>query len=309
MCSACGGKYEIVRTAFITYFSEPERLSSFQRAVLSHQLVNASRDSSPPIITMDRMTRLERNARLPSPPEQATNFIRLIGDRLSTSGEGYILTGEIDVARVGAFDLKALTQLRQELEKRNIVQIIDTARNQDGLPLGPIYGLTLDGWERYEAERRGQFAGRYGFIAMKFQDADLDTFVDGTVKPAVREAIKYELVDLRDVSQAGVIDNIMREHIRDAAFVLADLTHDNPGAYWEAGYAEGLGKPVVYLCKRDKFDVSRTHFDTNHCTTVCWSVNEPDKFQAELIATLRRSLNLFPTAGSDRSDLRQPMFP
>ena len=37
--------------------------------------------------------------------------------------------------------------------------------------------------------------------------------------------------------------------VRDAAFVISDLTHDNSGAYWEAGYAEGLGKPVIYICE------------------------------------------------------------
>lgn len=248
---------------------------------------------------MDWMKRFQRDARLPSPPEQMTNFIRLIGDRLSTSGEGYIYTGAIDVARVGAFDPKAFTQLRQELEKKNIVRITDTAKDADGATLGPVYGLTLDGWERYEAERRGQVAGHYGFIAMGFNDEDLDAFVEKIVKPAVRNGIGYELFDLRDVPQAGVIDNIMREKIRGAAFVLADLTHDNFGAYWEAGYAEGLGKPVVYLCESEKFEQSKTHFDTNHCTTVVWSVNEPNAFQAQLIATLRRSLNIFPTAGND----------
>ena len=42
---------------------------------------------------------------------------------------------------------------------------------------------------------------------------------------------------MNDVSRAGVIDNIMRIEVRDAKFVLVDLTHDNNGAYWEAGYA------------------------------------------------------------------------
>ena len=46
--------------------------------------------------------------------------------------------------------------------------------------------------------------------------------------------------------------------IRDAKFVIVDLTHDNHGAYWEAGYAEGLGKPVIYVCKKDKFE-TRVH--------------------------------------------------
>ncbi len=95
---------------------------------------------------------------------------------------------------------------------------------------------------------------------------------------------------MRDVEQAGIIDNIMRVQIAGAAFVLADLTHGNPGAYWEAGYAEGLGKPVVYMCRKDVFEMRGTHFDTNCCTTVPWSSDDPGGFCERLIATLRRSL-------------------
>ena len=110
---------------------------------------------------------------------------------------------------------------------------------------------------------------------MQFDDPDLDSFVRDVVKPAVKRGIGYDLVDMRDVARAGVIDDIMRVQIRDAAFVIADLTHDNHGAYWEAGYAEGLGKPVVYICEKEKFEKQRTHFDTNHCTTVPWSKDDP----------------------------------
>ncbi len=95
------------------------------------------------------------------------------------------------------------------------------------------------------------------------------------------------------MARAGIIDNIMRTQIRDAAFVVVDLTHDNSGAYWEAGYAEGLGKPVIYICEENKFKEAQTHFDTNHCTTVLWSGRGGRDFQKELVATLRRSLNLF----------------
>lgn len=125
---------------------------------------------------------------------------------------------------------------------------------------------------------------------MKFGDPDLDNFVNEVIKPTTKK-IGYDLVDMRDVARAGIIDNLMRTQIRDSAFVIADLTHDNSGAYWEAGYAEGLGKPVVYICEKSKFDAKSTHFDTNHCTTVPWSKDDPEGFRRELIATLRRSLD------------------
>jgi nucleoside 2-deoxyribosyltransferase len=112
------------------------------------------------------------------------------------------------------------------------------------------------------------------------------------VKPAV-SSLGFELVDMRDAAEAGIIDNVMRARIRDASFVLVDLTHANEGAYWEAGYAEGLGKPVLYLCNRQTFEQRGTHFDTNHCTTVLWDAAAPGPFIEELKATLRRSLGLF----------------
>ena len=125
---------------------------------------------------------------------------------------------------------------------------------------------------------------------MQFGEPELDTFVKEVLKPTVEET-GYELHDMYDASRAGVIDNIMRVKIRDSKFVIADLTHDNNGAYWEAGYAEGLGKPVIFICEKAKFDAKKTHFDTNHCTTVPWSRDDDEGFKQRLTATLRRSLD------------------
>ena len=152
--------------------------------------------------------------------------------------------------------------------------------------------LSLDGWEEYNKEKLGEFDGDYGFIAMKFGDKELDSFVRDVVKLAISKQLGFNLVDLRDMEQAGAIDNIMRATIRDAKFVIADLTHDNLGAYWEAGYAEGIGKPVVYICNTKKFKNAGTHFDVKHCTTIEWNTQDADGFCSRLIATLRRSLVL-----------------
>ena len=150
--------------------------------------------------------------------------------------------------------------------------------------------LTRKGWEQYAAEKRGQPDGNYGFLAMEFDNANLDAFVGDVLKPAVKEGTGYDLLHMQDAGKAGIIDNIMRAQIRDAKFIIADLTHDNNGAYWEAGYAEGLGKPVIYICEKKKFDEKKTHFDTNHCTTVPWSRDDDEGFRQKLTATLRRSL-------------------
>ena len=131
-------------------------------------------------------------------------------------------------------------------------------------------------------------------MAMKFGDAELSGFFSHHLKPATKRA-GFDLFKLDDQPKAGLIDDRMRIEIRTSRFLIADLSHANPGAYWEAGFAEGLGKPVLYLCEQQKFDERKTHFDTNHCTTVTWGGTKLDAvFGKELLATLRNSLRLFP---------------
>lgn len=132
---------------------------------------------------------------------------------------------------------------------------------------------------------------QYGFLAMEFNNSEIEEFSSDHIRPVVSKTLGYELVDLRDVAKAGVIDQIMRTTIKGSKFVIVDLTHDNKGAYWEAGFAEGIGIPVIYICEKTKFDREKTHFDTNHLTTVLWSMDDTDQFETDLADTLRRSLN------------------
>ena len=268
-------------------------LDSLQRVDLSHSIRKRSDESSetrsdPLEITSAVLKSFRSGRSLPSPAVQATNIIRFIGDEVSRSGEA---VGHLPVgfhAIIGARNRDEAIRLTEELVERKTLKT-------DSSSLTNI-NLTLDGWEQYEAEKRGRFAGKDGFIAMQFgdDDDDLESFVREVVKPAVKEDIGCNLVDMRDVPKAGIIDNIMRVRIRDAKFVIADLTHGNNGAYWEAGYAEGLGKPVIYICEKKKFESKNgTHFDTNHCTTVVWSKSrdKDEDFRQKLTATLRRSLD------------------
>ena len=255
-CDGCG-HFEISGTALAVWFMpDHPRLTEFQRAALSHALRTASRGDAPLFLTTEWIDVFVRDARLPTPSIQGANLIALIGDYISENGKGYFIDDVPDAPLVGAFNPAMFNELLRDLIERNLVKSLEPAQKTNpragGIIHGSLYGLTLDGWDRYHAEKSGRFASRYGFIAMKFDDPTFDQLVNEVIKPAVKNQISYDLIDLRDVSQAGVIDNIMRIQIRDAAFVLVDLTHDNLGAYWEAGYAEGLGKPVIYLCEQSQ---------------------------------------------------------
>lgn len=138
----------------------------------------------------------------------------------------------------------------------------------------------------------------FGFMAMEFGDRQLERVVAEHVKPTVRSSFNVEVRTARDIAQAGLIDEIIRDHIRRAKFVLADLTHGNNGAYWEAGYAEGCGVPVIYTCEERVFRKESTHFDTNHLTTVMWSIDQLEKFEDDLVAAVSTTLKAKPTSGT-----------
>ena len=283
-CNVCG-QYEADE---LVESSKLQDLKPIQRAILSHRLCTASRAGKLLMVTSDWLSYMLENNTLPNPVVQTANMVRYIGDEVSRSGSAIEQFPVNFHAIIGALNRKSAVRLAKELEER---KILTTDLTGHPSPEFINISLRLDGWERYEVEKRGQFKGKYGFIAMQFGDSDLDPFVKDVVKPAVKEGVGYDLVDMRDIARAGVIDNILRTQIRDAAFLLVDLTHDNPGAYWEAGYAEGLGKPVIYICEKKKFDEKKTHFDTNHCTTVIWSKDDTEGFKQALTATLRRSLD------------------
>ena len=217
----------------------------------------------------------------------AMNLIRYIGDQVSETGQPIDQFSGV-ASIIGAPSEKISDNLVEELEERGLLRIGKITKTFRGSHFLNIT-LSLEGWEKYEEEKHGDLEGNYGFIAMEFGDDCLDKLFREVMKPAIHEQLNIDLVNLDDVAQAGVIDDIMRVKIRDAKFVIADMTHDNHGSYWEAGYAEGLGKPVIYICEKNKFEEKGTHFDVNHCTTVPWSMEDPDGFCDKLIAVLRQS--------------------
>jgi hypothetical protein len=148
--------------------------------------------------------------------------------------------------------------------------------------------LTIKGWARVEELLRSASGSRKGFMAMKFGDPVLDTVFRDHFKPAVRQA-GFELMRLDDEPRAGLIDDRLRLEIRTSRFMVADLSHANAGAYWEAGFAEGLGRPVIYTCRKDVFGNPETkpHFDTNHYLTVIWDPFNPAAAAEQLKTVIR----------------------
>lgn len=121
--------------------------------------------------------------------------------------------------------------------------------------------LTYDGLSKVvELAEAGSQSDRC-FIAMSFSRDLADT--RAAIKEAVSDAgFQPILIDEIHIDSDVTINDALIAEIKKCKFLIADFTQHKHGVYFEAGFALGLKRPVIYLCHKSDFD--NTHFDTNH---------------------------------------------
>ena len=82
----------------------------------------------------------------------------------------------------------------------------------------------------------------------------------------------------------------MEVEIRTARFVVAELSHHKNGAYWEAGFARALGKPVIYMYNKSIGKSEKPHFDVGSDHIIFWEKDNPQKAAEDLKAFIRATL-------------------
>jgi hypothetical protein len=150
---------------------------------------------------------------------------------------------------------------------------------------------TSKGWRRVD-ELQSASAVRVGaFVAMAFH-VDMKPVYEQAIRPAL-VGCGYEppfrVDDLEHEARADhtdfknkIDDRIMAE-IRRARFVVADVTHARPAVYFEAGFAEGLGIPIIWTCRiANKADMC---FDTRQNGHILW--DSVDALRVALVDKIR----------------------
>lgn len=266
-----------------------------KQSVLAHAILQMQRREASPCVNLETVHRILDADVLPTLFEQADNLIIRLGDHLQADpGAQVELRPDVMPAVVGASSYEGYRFVLSHLVQEGMVEgtHVDLALNQK---VPAPCRLSFTGWERYGRLLRGASKSRKAFMAMKFDDPLLEKIFTEVFRPAVA-ATGFDLRTLNDEPKAGLIDDRMRVEILTSRFLIADLTHGNQGAYWEAGYAEGLGKPVFYTCEKSVFDREKTHFDTNHHYTVPWEKDKlgdaAEKLKAAIRATLPQDAKL-----------------
>jgi nucleoside 2-deoxyribosyltransferase len=124
------------------------------------------------------------------------------------------------------------------------------------------------GWNRIAELQRGLHGpeNKQVFVAMAF-DALLDEAWLNGLKPGIEDSGYDPLrVDFKQHNEK-ICDVIIAE-IRRSKFLVADFSRHRGGVYFEAGLMMGLGRPVIFTCR--KRDMKKAHFDTRQYNHIEW---------------------------------------
>jgi nucleoside 2-deoxyribosyltransferase len=144
--------------------------------------------------------------------------------------------------------------------------------------------LLPKGLKRIDELQRNKSNSKQAFVAMAFSD---DTKL---LREALREGIKRAGYIARFIDEKKHNNQIVPEIlylIKQCKFIIAEFSDNNNGAYYEAGYAAGLGKEVIHVCNEEKFR-KKGHFDIKQKSTILWkSLDElPDSLHKHIEATI-----------------------
>jgi hypothetical protein len=165
------------------------------------------------------------------------------------------------------------------LEKKGFISRIENKA------VGPWshFRITIPG---YESMARTA-ATADGFIVCKFDNKEVDSAIRFFI--GVAGDIGVTLKPVSDHPHNEQITDEIHNLIRKSSVVVCDLTKSNFNVGYEAGFAIGLGKPVIYTAKRQKN--LKFPFDVQCQNVLLWDPNDlpsaAEKFKQRLIAALR----------------------
>ena len=205
--------------------------------------------------------------------ERAERLLRLIANRTETVGTKFGVRDNLEVyawsestrrVEVGFF----IDYLTKE-------HWLDTGLSRRITDFG---GYLIPAYVRVTVKGRSRIASQFisvdssqAFVAMWFDESMTDALDNGFELAIMDAGYKPFRIDRKE--HINKIDDEIIAEIRRSRFLVADFTHGKDGArggvYYEAGFARGLGLPVIFACREDVLDT--LHFDTNHYNHIVWT--------------------------------------
>lgn len=282
-CAGCG-MFEMTgsatRTLELTPFSSQRQIANVRGWVRENQSV---------LITSDDLRRLMQ-LETPSVGERAEKLLRAISKRSPNIGaEVEVIGPQSDAAfwlatswsenqtEVNYLIRKYLEETKQWLERRKT----DSAL---------LVRLSPTGYDYLERLRLGGHELDTGFCAMWFAP-EVSAIWSDAIEPAIKEA-GYKAVRIDGVEHNNKIDDEILANIRRSRFVVADFTGERGGVYFEAGFALGLGRQVIWTVREDA--LAKIHFDNRQYNFLVWKPDDIADFRTRLGLRIEATIGLGP---------------
>jgi len=269
-CQLCG-RYVISELLLIRTITDDEkRLWPYLRAH-TRQATEAGRVAE---ISSDNWLDLARSHRDTPVATKLRKILDYVSQHSAFPGEAV----DIDFpTKYPLFDASSEDELKFLVEHL-AERVLLTPGHPDG-----YFVLSVAGWAAVEPAVGG-VPGRC-FVAMSF-DPTLAAAYENGIRPAVKDDCGFDPVRIDLVHHnEKICDRILAE-IRLAQFMVADFTLHRAGVYFEAGFAMGLGRPVIWTVRKD--DLAKAHFDTRQYNHIEWE--EPQDLRAKLADRIRATI-------------------
>ncbi len=224
-CQFCG-KFLMSNSSLAT-LPETKRKCIDSGFRISHAIRSMEQKSKKVVLNSTIIEAINKQP-LPRPREQADLLIRWIAENVKGPGDLVMLKFLKQDAFIGSKSKEGFLLIVHHLFEAKLIK----GYLQNSIDVNGTTNVTLTflGWDRYEELRLGRTFYRRAFMAMAFGNNELDTVVNTIFKDSARCA-GFELFRVDEIKKAGLIDDRIRAEIQSSDFLVADLTHDNHGAY------------------------------------------------------------------------------
>jgi nucleoside 2-deoxyribosyltransferase len=315
-CSICG---EIRITEEVAADFEGERFTENQKKILSIVLRNEyeRRNKKPPgtPATLDDLHRYIREYRPLSSLEKLDYCLLNFEKATEFIGHNVLVNSEFDYSYYHCVDPIELKHILAFLLNNRFISPFKGHDHEDytQYDVGHISHFYVDqqGYKRLR-ELQGTDSN-IGFVAMWFNPEMLAVY-EQAIQPAIEyieegaSEPRFRAVRVDNVEHVNDINDEIVAQIRRSRFMVCDLTGYRGGVYFEAGFAHGLGMPVIYTCRKDWCDEDQlmddagkiveflkdsngrdirvmkegVHFDLAHRNRIEWEIDRLDEFKVKL---------------------------
>ena len=263
--SRAGGRYSIT----LQVPKNINRLKDTAKARLTTILIDQRRQGNMTPEVTQSLLDMALNKRPLEVPDRAERLLRYLADCSQEVGQPLALYASPNVNPEILYGSLAWSESTTNQEVKFLLEYL-TKHDWITEPGSEVYVVTVDGYRRISDSKTNPDSAQ-AFVAMWF-GTTMDDFYENGVKPAI-ELSGYKPMRIDRKADVNKIDDEIVAEIRRSRFLVADFTHGSDGArggvYFEAGFAFGLGIPVIYTCRHDM--VNEIHFDTRQYHHTLWN--------------------------------------